>query len=250
MKFNGINMLGKIFTQIVSNISSLVYSSNYTSTLILSQSDGTLYYGDPATSSFRTLTDIPTGSIFLFDSDTATVGYSLLTNVDDMVVYVAAGSGAGAEYTGGGTRGSWTKEAHSHTLNSHTHTSASHTHYFGSHTHSTTSHRHNWIYYAGAGATYSYNSGGSLILLQAYGTTQTNTGPGVNEDGGMDGQAAAGHFWSSYSAPGTTTPQSTTYTGASNGVSGGATGSSSTDTQPASASWRPKGRNLTRQQRV
>ena len=52
---------------------------------------------------------IPTGEIILFEKNTAVVGFTLLTTVDDMLVYITKGSVAGGE-TGATnkTGGTWT----------------------------------------------------------------------------------------------------------------------------------------------
>jgi len=65
---------------------------------------------------------IPIGTIILVEKDTAVVGYTLLTTVGDMVVYITKGSVAGGE-TGGTakTGGTWTQPDHTHTGSSHQH---------------------------------------------------------------------------------------------------------------------------------
>jgi hypothetical protein len=61
---------------------------------------------------------IPTGTILLFEKDTAVVGYTLLTTLDDMVVYITKGSVAGGAIGGESKAGgTWTTLASgSHTL--------------------------------------------------------------------------------------------------------------------------------------
>jgi hypothetical protein len=57
---------------------------------------------------------IPAGEIFLFEKDTAVTGYTLLTGVDDALVYITEGSPggeAGGSYKSGGT---WTQPTHEH----------------------------------------------------------------------------------------------------------------------------------------
>lgn len=58
---------------------------------------------------------IPAGEIFLFEKDTAVTGYTLLTGVDDSLVYItkgsAAGGGTGASTKSGST---WTQPTHDH----------------------------------------------------------------------------------------------------------------------------------------
>lgn len=58
---------------------------------------------------------VPSGEIILFDEDTAVTGYTLLTNHDDLLVYITKGSAAGGE--AGGTNksaGTWTQTTHDH----------------------------------------------------------------------------------------------------------------------------------------
>ena len=66
--------------------------------------------------------DIPSGEIILFEKDTAVVGYTLLTDKDDMVIYVTKGSGAGGE-TGATDKsgGTWTQPNHTHATPNHWH---------------------------------------------------------------------------------------------------------------------------------
>jgi hypothetical protein len=247
MKFHGIKMLGKIFAQIVANISSVSWNSGHISNLVLDQNTGTLFYGDPSSNSFRTLTDVPFGSIFLFETDTSISGYTLLTTVDDAVVFITRGSSAGGE-TGGTAKsgGTWSMGAHSHGLASHYHTVSSHFHTM-SHTHNLTSHRHQWFDYSSTGVSYSWYSNGSQInYITYYGLAQTSTGPAGGEEN-TTAYSAMGDFWTNYSSVATGGP-STSNTGASSITTGGP--STTTDTQASVTTWRPKGRNVTRQQRV
>ncbi len=158
--------------------------------------------------------DVPSGSIILFEKDTAVVGYSLLTDQDDMVVYITKGSVAGGE-SGGSLKagGTWTQPDHTHGITSE----SSHTHLGGSHILTVAempSHRH--------------------------GISNTNT-----ENGGGDREAG----------PGTDTYS--TYEGGDGAHDHGATsadgdhdhgGNSQAD--GTANSWRPRGRNLTRQQKI
>jgi hypothetical protein len=70
-------------------------------------------------------TDIPTGEIILFEKDTAVVGYSLLAGYDDGLVYVTKGSAAGGE-TGGTNKfdSKWTQPNHLHATSNHNLTEA------------------------------------------------------------------------------------------------------------------------------
>jgi len=171
--------------------------------------------------------DVPLNTILLIESDTALTGYTLLTNKDDDVVYVTKGSGASGE--AGGTDkagGTWTQPNHSHSVASHTHPVSSHNHggVSGSssipgapaHTHGTQA---GFTQFMGI-------SGGS------HGRAGDSYGVFPNTDTGGGGSSAHTHSVSSGTA-----------TATSGG--GGNTGSDGT-----ANSWRPKGRNFTRQQRT
>ncbi len=72
-------------------------------------------------------TIVPSGEIILFEKDTAVNGYTLLTDVDDMQIYVTKGSAAAGE--AGGTNkagGTWTQPDHKHTTSQHHHATADH----------------------------------------------------------------------------------------------------------------------------
>jgi len=59
--------------------------------------------------------DIPSGEIILFEKDTVVAGYTLLTDKDDMVIYVTKGSVAGGE-TGATDKSGGTWQQPDHTL--------------------------------------------------------------------------------------------------------------------------------------
>lgn len=74
---------------------------------------------------YSSLPSVPKNEIVLFEKDTVVLGYTLLSDVDDEVIYITKGSAAGG--TAGGTdRGSWTlsfsTSNHTHGMNSHVHT--------------------------------------------------------------------------------------------------------------------------------
>lgn len=164
--------------------------------------------------------DVPSGEIILFEKDTAVTGYTLQTDKDDMAVYITKGSGAGGESGGTDkTGGTWTQPDHTHTGPSHTHTGPSH--------------RHQWFDYQATATVNnrSYNSSGTLIDL----TNSSTTGSGLTLQ--CTSRTADDHlsqdFYTSNSGTGAT------------GASGtGATGGSATVN-----TWRPSGRNFTRQAR-
>jgi hypothetical protein len=81
---------------------------------------------------------IPAGEMILFYKDTAVAGYNLITSVDDRLVYITKGSGAGGNPGGAAKPGStWTQPSHSHSMPDHNHYYA-HRHYvgIGNHQHS------------------------------------------------------------------------------------------------------------------
>jgi hypothetical protein len=168
--------------------------------------------------------DVPAGSDILFVEDTAQTGYTLVTTLDDAVVYMTKGSAAGGE-TGGTVKsgGTWSQPVHNHSITAqanHSHTTAGHTLITAempNHTH---------------------------ILLSNSMSSQYNTAkPGDRTNNTMDIQYATGSV-SGHS--GTTAAHSHGNTGnAGNHDHGGSTQDSSTLN-----TWRPYGVNVTRQQRT
>lgn len=77
---------------------------------------------------YSSLPSVPKNEIVLFEKDTVVLGYTLLTDIDDEVVYITKGSAAGG-VAGGTDRGSWTlsfsTSNHTHGMNSHVHTTSS-----------------------------------------------------------------------------------------------------------------------------
>lgn len=71
----------------------------------------------------------PSGTKMLFYQNTAPIGWTIDTTLDDKLVYITKGSVAGGQ-TGGAahTTGTWTQPGHTHTGSSHTHTGPSHNH--------------------------------------------------------------------------------------------------------------------------
>jgi hypothetical protein len=146
---------------------------------------------------------VPSGEIFLFEKDTAVTGYTLLTSVDDAVVYITKGSAAGGE-TGGTNKsgGTWTQPTHEHGgLGAYT----------DYHTLDLTeipSHRHDF-------------SGFSAFVTQGGNAGETHNGKPVQSyTNYVGGGGQHRHDLSGITADGTP------------------------------STWRPKGRNLTRQQKT
>jgi hypothetical protein len=164
--------------------------------------------------------DIPTGEIILFEKDTVVTGYSLLTTVDDGVVYITKGSAAGGE-TGGTakTGGTWTQPNHTHTISTQT----AHTHDTNDHTLTESeipSHTHNYNGLAlGSGGTLDWDGEGSAIHWPDTQASSSTGGGNAHNHGATDLGGSHAH--------------------------GGSTGNSATVN-----TWRPVGRNFTRQQRI
>ena len=184
--------------------------------LQVSQGDHTHESGDT-----YNYNDVPSGSIILFEADTAIVGYSLLVDQDDMIAYITKGSAAGGE-TGGSLKsgGTWSQPVHNHeivTEASHTHTTPDHTLTIAEMpSHSHTLHDDGIKDYSGhadEGPLLDYNQ------CDTYSTTDS-VGGGTAHNHGATG-LAGGHDH------------------------GGATGDEATVN-----TWRPRGRNMTRQQKI
>ena len=171
-----------------------------------------------------TYIDVPTGEIILFESDVAVSGYTLLTDQDDQLVYVTKGSGAGGD--AGGTLksgGTWTQPGHNHSNSSagnHSHTTGNFTltnSHIPSHYHWMTS-DHRWL---------EINNSTGPITNFFGGFTGGQNLVGLNKTDVTGGGAAHNHG-------------STSTTGSH----------SHTITSSATVNtWRPRGRNYTRQQR-
>lgn len=163
---------------------------------------------------------IPANSIILFESDTAITGYTLLTSVNDQLVYITRGSAAGGETGGTSKSGStWTQPSHTHSLGSHTHSTAGHTLTVSE----MPSHTHDAMDGTGGSQTNSITAGGGNFSGQDSQNTWRssttydlirNTGGGASHSHGNTGAAS------------------------------GTTGSGTTTN-----SWRPSGRNYTRQRK-
>ena len=171
--------------------------------------------------------DVPLNTILLIESDTALTGYTLLTNKDDMAVYITKGSGAAGE-AGGSDKagGTWTQPNHDHTNSTHTHPVSSHTHTVASgtvpgspaHTHGPAPGTSNFMTTTGASVG---NSGDSYGAFTA--TDSGGGGGSSHNHGGVSGGNTA-----------------TATSGGGANTGNGATANT----------WRPRGRNFTRQQRT
>jgi hypothetical protein len=183
------------------------------------------YHSDPPS--------IPSTAIILFESDTTITGYTLLTSIDDEVVYITKGSGAGGEAGGSAKSGStWTQPVHAHII---TPDGSVHTHVIVN----DGSHEHMWKHNPSGTTEYTWGAGGSTINL----TTSSGT-PGqgilINADNGeiLDNTNFYTDNDGNHDHSGLTEP------GDDYHDHGGSTGTSATVN-----TWRPLGRNYTRQQR-
>ena len=226
-KFYGIDMRGKYLMERLSTTPA--WQSGDEGRLIYAEDSQEMKFGNSIDwSNAGSYNDVPLNTILLIESDVAlTPSYTLLTNKDDMVVYITngtTGEQGGTDKSGG----TWTQP-------NHTHTGPSHDHSVGSHVHST--------------------SGMTLTITQMPSHTH-GISPDDCSGGGGDLESGAGAL--AFSLPtggsGSHTHGNTGGGVGNTGVGGtGATGSSGADMTGGNASantWRPKGRNFTRQQRI
>lgn len=178
--------------------------------------------GNHTHSEFTTLNAIPSGSKMLFYSDIAIVGWTLITAVDDAVVYItkgsAAGGGAGGAFKTGST---WSQPVHSHSVATHVHDMSGHWHGFTlpAHTHTGVTSNPENLYYNWYQV--EPDSGGTYIATGHNHSFTTAASPAI---GGNTG-----------------TP-SHTYTGVG--------GPSITGDNATTSGWRPYGYLFTLQQRI
>lgn len=123
----------------------------------------------------------PSGTKMLFYQNTAPTGWTLDNTLDDKVVYITKGSGAGGQ-TGGGAHssGTWTQPNHVHTTGDFTLT-----------TDEMPSHRH------GIGYTVSATSSGGTVYGAStnVNATSTYTGGGKAHNHGNTGNGATANTW-------------------------------------------------------
>jgi hypothetical protein len=217
------------------------YTSADAGRLLYDTTLGKMVYGDGIIGAFRMLTDIPKDAILLFESDTQLLGYTLLTDRTDEMVYITSGSGAGGEPGQGLKSGStWTQPGHAHTGPSHAHNAPQHQHDLSNHYHAVAAHAHTFSH----SHTYSGNTGfelqegtnratgGDNSHYHSYSGTTTGPTPGATDN------ASPNTGGPSYNATGNANALTTDYQGT------GATSSAAT-----ANTWRPYGRNYTRQRR-
>jgi len=197
-KFYKVDIQGKNWLQRVNGLPAWTPNDEGRIVYDLLDSTAQLYIGGPTDwISAGQYGDVPLGTKLLMESDVATIGYSLLTDKDDMVMYITKGSAAGGEAGGTDkTGGTWTQPNHTHTVASGT-------------VPGTRAHTHP----GASGLNFSMRPGAVIV-------------------GSGDSQTVS------------------SVTGSNSGTStshdhGGATGNGAT-----ANTWRPSGRNFTRQERV
>jgi len=173
---------------------------------------------------------IPSGKTILFEKDTVVTGYTLLTDVDDSLVYITKGSAVN------GNTGDATKSASTWTQPNHNHSGFNHRHSYSSHTHSMPTHNHKIIDWGGVNTHEKfYDSDGNIFRPSSGGTLN-----GLFY--GKDNLSKANHDnWFTSNKSGSTTETASADTGYDG------TGDTS-DVSPANT-WRPLGRVFTRQTR-
>ena len=158
--------------------------------------------------------DVPSGEVLLFESDIAVSGYTLLTTQNDMVVYITKGSAAGGEAGGTAKGGStWSQPNHNHGITSE-----------AAHVHATTGH----------------------VLTIAEMPAHTHTYQIYTYDGHINGLGGGGAGSKNTGSTGGNASHSHGNTGSAGVHNHGGT----TADDATLSSWRPKGRNYTRQQRI
>jgi len=242
----GQTMKGPFINEVVANVTSLVYGASFAGRVVFDTNTGKLFFGDSGASAFRSLSDIPQNAIILFEADTQQLGYTLLTDQTDDVAYITSGSGAGGE-AGGSAKsgGTWTQPGHTHTGPSHTHNAPQHQHDLSNHTHTVASHTHTITHThtvsgnTGGVATWNpRDEGGGSNTAADYLHTHSVS---LTSSGASSGSSGA-------AAPATGGPSSNS-TGNANAVTTDASGTGSTSSAATANTWRPKGRNYTRQRR-
>jgi len=241
-RFYKLDIRGKNWLQRVNPVP--VWTAADEGRMVYDESDEQVKFGNSSEwSNAGQYNDVPLNTILLIDSNTQLPGYTLLTNKDDIVVYVTKGSGAGGQAGGTDyTAGTWTQPNHTHSQPTHVHNVGSHVHSIASHTHTTTAvalsvaqlapHTHP----PQAGFTNFMSSSGS-------GLGESGDSYGVFANTGSSGSGST----HSHGATGAGSGNTGAPSGSTNTASGGGdvTGNDAT-----ANTWRPKGRNFTRQQRT
>lgn len=231
MDYYEITMKGKFWSEMLT--SSPVYEASHEGRLYYNTTEKMLYN---ATNAAWVPVGIPKDTKMLFYQDTAPTGWTIVTTVDDTLVYFTKGSSGGGNAGGAlKTASTWTQPSHTHsvTTGTHTHTIGNHFHGSGSHTHTTTgttlttaqipAHTHTVSINVGAGG-----SGGGMYYAQGIHsvwnyTSAANTGGGGSHDHGT-------------TSAGSGNTEGTTLTS-----DAGGTGTVTSATGATASSWRPSG---------
>ena len=176
--------------------------------------------------------DIPQNTILLIESDTAITGFSLLTNKDDMVVYITKGSVAGGA-AAGTDQGTQTFASHQHTQFTHQHTGPSHRHTGASHLHGVT------VTTGDGSQDQYYNASGVATNMTQIGWSgikiRMDSGVAIHMNFSMYTSIASGL---------------TGFDGTGLSGNGGGENTGPLVVSPSWNTWKPRGRNFTRQQRT
>jgi hypothetical protein len=240
MDYNKVEMDGRLVLELLDSLSP--YTSADEARMIYNTTSNEIVFGNEIGSNFRSLIDVPRDSIILLESNTAVTGYSLLTDQDDDVIYITRGSGAGGEQGGSQkSTGSWDHISHTHSMSNHTHGLDTHTHSLSSHYHAIPNHSHQYTYYTGPDYAYSWDVNGNLIRVQDYGYEHA---VGFIVIAGNPYQVGNNFYNEPSGAQNTSTESS------ASGPPSGSSTAGSPDTTGSGVTpntWRPTGRNFTRQ---
>jgi len=218
MKFHGIEMQGSFKNQIVTALPAIAAANQ--ARLVYNSVTELLYLADNSGNwtSVGQYGDIPLGTTILIESDTVITGYTLETDRDDELVYITKGSVAGGDTGGWAVSGStWTQPNHTHPAG----------------TYSVPDHNHKWWDYNAAGGINPglawASNGVTQINWNVYGISGSISNGLTSHVSSGDGHCPLGDFWT----------QNTSMS-----ISG------SSDNGATANTWRPQGRNFTRQTRI
>ena len=179
--------------------------------------------------------DIPPGEIILFEKDTSVIGYTLQSDIDDQLVYITKGSNNGGDAGGSVKTGStWTQPVHAHVI---TPDGSVHTHVIVN----DGSHEHMWKHYIGPNREITWDGLGGTITLDSTSAGPNIEGIFVTDSGGTPKTIDENFFTEN---DGNHDHSGETEAGNDNHNHSGSTGNMATVN-----TWRPLGRNYTRQKK-